>query len=221
MNNEIIIQITSGRGPSECCWVVSQVFKRMLDAATDKNIPAKVVQQNMASESETMVSALIKFEGPNAEAFAADWVGTIQWVGQSPYRKFHKRQNWYVGVNRIDQRNLPPWNENEITFQTLRSSGPGGQHVNKTETAVRAIHLPTGTKVTASDNRSQFQNKKIALERLQNKIAQQQMDELLNGEQGQWHLHNILQRGNPVKVFRGKDFVSKTAIIVCLIALIV
>lgn len=71
----------------------------MLDAAIEKNIPAKVVQQNMASEPGTMVSVLIKFGGPNSEAFAADWVGTIQWVGQSPYRKYHKRHNWLAKVN--------------------------------------------------------------------------------------------------------------------------
>ncbi len=56
----------------------------------------------------------------------------------------------------------------DVQFQTLRASGPGGQHRNKVETAVRATHLPTGLTVIATEHRSQYRNKKLALERLQN-----------------------------------------------------
>lgn len=221
MNNEIVIQITSGRGPSECCWVVAQVLKTMLGEAANRKIDSEIIQRNVGAEPGTLVSTLVKVKGSGADTFVSSWEGTVLWVGQSPYRKFHKRKNWFVGINRINQDKLSHWDENEVTFQTLRSSGPGGQHVNKTESAVRAIHIPSGTQVTASDSRSQLQNKKLALERLRDKIAQWQMKELLKNEQTQWCQHNILERGNPVRVFRGREFVAVALQMFCSVFLLI
>lgn len=87
-----------------------------------------------------------------------------------------------------------------ITYQTLRSSGAGGQHVNKTETAVRAIHAPTGLSVTASDQRSQHQNKKLATERLLIKLSAWNEEQATQKVQENRDNHNNLERGNPVKV---------------------
>ena len=58
----------------------------------------------------------------------------------------------------------------EVEIHTLRGSGPGGQHRNKVETAVRIVHIPTGITVVAADHRSQYRNKELALERLQNRL---------------------------------------------------
>lgn len=60
----------------------------------------------------------------------------------------------------------------ECEVQTFRSSGPGGQHVNKTESAVRLRHLPSGVVVTSQQERSQHRNKEICLQRLRRKVAQ-------------------------------------------------
>lgn len=220
MENEIILQITSGRGPAECCWAVSQVVKKMMEEASVANIASVIVQRNKGTEAGTLDSALIRFCGKNMESFAHSWIGTILWVGQSPYRKFHKRKNWYIGVNRVTPGDLFHWNDNDIRFQTLRSSGPGGQHVNKTESAVRAIHHPTGVSVTASDSRSQLQNKKLAIERLKTKLAEWQMNELLKIGQTNWHQHNTLERGNPVRVFKGREFVAVALQTSCLLFLL-
>ena len=62
-------------------------------------------------------------------------------------------------------------NERDITYETMRSSGPGGQNVNKVETVVRATHHPTGISVLATDMRSQTRNKRLALERLILKLS--------------------------------------------------
>ena len=60
----------------------------------------------------------------------------------------------------------------DVQFQTMRGSGPGGQHRNKVETAVRATHIPTGITVIATEHRSQYRNKQLALERLQNRLSE-------------------------------------------------
>jgi peptide chain release factor len=221
MNNEILIQVTSGRGPTECCWVVSQVLKTMLKEAGEKDINCKIIQQKKATEPDTLVSALIKLWGPEADTFAKTWEGCVLWIGQSNYRKYHKRKNWFVNVKRINQEVLFEWNETDIMFQTLRASGPGGQHVNKTESAVRAIHSPSGLQVTASNQRSQLQNKKLAKERLQEKLAQWQWIELSKNEQSRWHQHNTLERGNPVRVFRGSEFVAGIFQMACFMYLLI
>jgi peptide chain release factor len=208
MKNEIILQITSGRGPEECCLVVAQILKTMLHEAKQFNIDYDIIRRNNAIEPGTIVSALISFKGKGVKEFTNSWIGTIQWIGLSPYRKYHKRKNWFAGVDLVDTTSLVPWNENDVSFQTLRSSGPGGQHVNKTESAVRAIHNPTGLQVLTSNSRSQLQNKKLALERLQKKLAEWQIQKLNEAEQSGWQQHINLERGNPVRIFKGREFAA-------------
>ena len=88
----------------------------------------------------------------------------------------------------------------------MRSSGPGGQNVNKVNSAVRAIHTPTGLNVVAMDSRSQHQNKKLAIERLQTKIQEAQLEQLKQSLYDQWENHLQVERGNPVKLFKGTHF---------------
>jgi protein subunit release factor B len=74
------------------------------------------------------------------------------------------------GMETIDLDDL----RKDVEFQTLRGSGPGGQHRNKVETTVRAVHVPTGLTVMASDHRSQLRNKELALERLRERLLERQ-----------------------------------------------
>ena len=84
-----------------------------------------------------------------------------------------------------------------------RSSGAGGQHINKTDSAVRITHLPTGIQVTASDERSQHRNREIALFRLQ-EILKQTAQSAQNAETANLRMaHYHLERGNPVRIFAG------------------
>lgn len=202
-----LIQITSGRGPAECCWVVAKVVKEILKYIKKNNGEAEVIDRVKGTETNTLVSAVIKTSEID-KSLLDQWIGTILWIGKSPYRKFHKRKNWYIGVNYLDN-NTNTYSSTDIIFQTLRSSGPGGQHVNKTESAVRAIHKPTGIFVLAQDSRSQHTNKQLAIERLQIKLKQHEHEEQIRFIQNNWNNHNSLERGNPVKVFEGNKFSFK------------
>jgi len=203
---EKIIQITAGRGPAECTWVVAQVLKKMLDEAEDQQIEATVLKREAGSENGTVESALVMLKGKSVEAFVTSWTGTIQWIGKSSFRKFHKRKNWFIGVFEMDQLQMPKVSEKDIQYQAMRSSGAGGQHVNKVSSAIRATHLPSGLSTVAMDSRSQHQNKKLATERLLEKIKGFELEALKQQVSRQWENQLNVERGNPTRTFTGSDF---------------
>lgn len=198
---KMIIQITSGRGPIECCRVVARVQERILAQARKQGIETEVLENKKADLKGTFLSATILAKGVNLQAFVKEWRGTIQWIAQSPYRKFHKRRNWFVGVETFDVQEQMLWNPREVTFETCRASGPGGQNVNKVETAVRGTHIPSGIQVLAMDSRSQLQNKKLCLERLQARVMAWRTSQLIAEQQSRWQEHNALERGNAIRTF--------------------
>lgn len=203
---EKIIQITSGRGPAECSWVVAQVLKTFLEEANDNKIKTTLLQREKGIENGTVETATILLESDNLNEFVNSWTGTIQWIGQSQFRKLHKRKNWFIGIFEVDKVTTTEITEKDIQYQAMRSSGAGGQHVNKVSSAVRATHVPTGIAVVAMDSRSQHQNKKLATERLLQKFKDETVKQFKAGFQAQWMNQLQIQRGNPIRVFEGSDF---------------
>ncbi|OXA91172.1 peptide chain release factor H [Flavobacterium hercynium] len=203
---EKIIQITAGRGPAECTWVVAQVLKKILEEAQDKNIETVLLQREVGEENGTVETATISLKGKDAVVFANSWIGTVQWIGQSQFRKMHKRKNWFIGIFEIEAQKNASISLNDIQYQAMRSSGAGGQHVNKVSSAIRATHIPTGIAVVSMDSRSQHQNKKLATERLLKKLEEENLRQLKNHVGSQWENQLNIQRGNPVRVFTGSDF---------------
>lgn len=201
-----IIQITSGRGPTECTWVVAQVLKKVLEEAKEMNFEAEVIEREAGEENGTIESAFVKISGTAIQKFIDTWTGTILWIGKSQFRKFHKRKNWFIGVFEIANTSKTVVEVNEISYQAVRSSGAGGQNVNKVNSAVRATHLPTGITVLAMDSRSQHQNKKLATERLLLKLQENNFKKMQEQFQNNWLNQMQIERGNPKRIFEGTDF---------------
>ena len=197
--DRIIIQISSGRGPVECSRVVALLKEKIMKQALRADIKIEELDSTAGPVKGTLYSATLQASGPQLEAFSREWRGTVKWIAQSPYRKNHKRKNWFAGVSIFNVQELPAWDPRDVQFETCRASGPGGQNVNKVETAVRGMHIPSGIQVLAMDSRSQLQNKKLCLERLQAKVLAWQMEQLMQQQQERWQLHNVLERGNEVK----------------------
>lgn len=201
---KMMIQITSGKGPAECCRVVACVQSLMMKQAKQQGIELQVLENKAGDLNRTLLSATMMATGNSLDAFITEWAGTIQWIAQSPYRKYHKRKNWFVGVAAFDVQDLMQWNAKDVKLETCRSSGPGGQNVNKVETAVRGTHLPSGLQVMAMDTRSQLENKKLCLARLEAKLLVWQTAQLMEKQHSHWQEHNALERGNPVKTIKAE-----------------
>lgn len=206
---EKIIQITAGRGPAECSWVVAQVLKLFLEEVRQEGLEYNLINSIPGTENGTLQSVILSLKGSELNTFLETWLGTVQWIGTSEFRKTHKRKNWFVGVYEVLQEQMLELNDNDITFQAMRSSGPGGQNVNKVNSAVRAIHKESGISVVAMESRSQHQNKKLAIERLKVKVYEANLEKVKSNINNQWEHHLNLKRGNPVRVFRGSDFKKK------------
>ncbi|PWG82684.1 peptide chain release factor H [Pararcticibacter amylolyticus] len=199
---KMLIQITSGKGPAECCRVVACVQKLMMKHAEQQGIQIEILENKPGELNGTLLSATMMATGNKLDAFVKEWTGTIQWIAQSPYRRYHKRKNWFVGVATFDVKQLMEWNPKDVKLETCRSSGPGGQNVNKVETAVRGKHIPSGLQVIAMDTRSQMENRKLCMARLEAKLMVWQTEQLIEQQKGYWQEHNALERGNPVKTVK-------------------
>ncbi|MFH2122043.1 MAG: peptide chain release factor H [Pseudomonadota bacterium] len=199
------LQITSGRGPAECCWVVARLAETFIREGSRLGLEIQFLDSERGSEAATLRSALLSVKGRDLTVLSS-WEGSVLWIGRSPFRLHHKRKNWFVGVQILRQPTTPPWSENDIRVETMRASGPGGQHVNKTESAVRITHLPTGTQVMAQEERSQMQNRRLALARLHQLLENLRQDNEREAQQERWQQHNELERGNPVRVYQGREF---------------
>lgn len=208
MSEKVWLQISSGRGPAECQLAVAKLADVLEKEARKAGIACEVLDVVEGRERGTALSALLSLEGESARAFAARSRGSVLWICASPIRRGHKRKNWFVGVEVL----APPDAGNvvlrtaDVVFEAMRASGPGGQHVNKTESAVRATHRPTGLVATAREERSQTMNKKLALARLVGLLAEGADAAKADAERDRWAQHDALERGRPIRTFEGEAF---------------
>jgi len=204
----IILNISAGNGPEECAKMAAltlQAIQQEIQEKPEQQIKASVIESSPSNEKGNIRSALIKLEGKNVKDYAYSWTGIIQWIWQSTYRPHHKRKNWFVQVTQYtpsEQSNL--FSAADVRYETAKAGGPGGQYVNKTESAVRAVHIPTGKSAVAKGERSQLLNKRYALERLASIFQNEKMENQKKSRCDLRHSHWELERGNPIRVYDGE-----------------
>ena len=205
---KVWLHITSGRGPVECQLAVAKLADVLAKEARKAGLACDVLEVVEGRERGTALSALLSVEGASARAFAEKSRGSVLWICVSPVRPGHKRKNWFVGVEVLSppEAGATTLRLQDITFEAMRASGPGGQHVNKTESAVRATHRPSGLVATAREERSQTMNKKLALARLAAMLAEGAAAAVADAEHDRWSQHDALERGRPVRTFEGSSF---------------
>lgn len=205
----ILLQLSSGQGPIECCQAIGLALKAIEKECRAQNIELDVVDAVAADEKGCFKSALLKLDSSfeeKAKQLALSWQGVMLWVCRSTFRPKHRRKNWFFSgqMFEVDESKL----DSGVTFQTCRASGAGGQHVNTTDSAVRATHTETGISVRVESERSQHANKRLARVLLFQKLEMLKQEQMTSQEKARWQQHLELERGNPVKTFKGEKFVQ-------------
>ncbi len=163
---KIMLQISSGSGPEECARMVALTAAEVEKGASDIGLSCVLAEALPSRIEGNFHSLCFWLEGEEADAYATSWEGSVQWIWQSEYRAGHRRKNWYVKVTKFALNEERCFDLKDVKIESMRASGPGGQHVNKTASAVRATHIPTGKTAFAQESRSQHINKKLALLKL-------------------------------------------------------
>ncbi|MDV4160422.1 peptide chain release factor H [Rhizobium leguminosarum] len=200
----IDLLITSGNGPVECRMALTALLG-IIEREAIRFDCSFETSLGPTPDQHGAKSAIVSLDGSEAERIASDYCGTIRFTFKSPIRSGHKRQNWYVAVQRIDSQpdgGEVTINPADLRFETLRAGGPGGQHQNTTDSAVRVLHRPTGLVVTARDERSQHRNKALALRRLEAMLRHLKVEKQEAAKSGRFIANRTIERGNEVRSFK-------------------
>ncbi len=170
--NNAFLDIQSGAGGTEAQDWASMVMRMYLRWGEDKGFKTEILDET-AGDVAGLKSATIKFEGDYAYGWLRTETGIHRLVRKSPFDSSNKRHTSFCSVfvsPEIDENIEIEINPADLRIDVYRASGAGGQHVNKTESAVRITHLPTGIVTQSQNDRSQHINKAAAMNQLRSKL---------------------------------------------------
>ena len=181
----MIFQISAGQGPEECELAAGRIFE-----ALQKEFPQIVKISGKTGKGKGCYES-ITFSADSSLAF-------LEGPG-------HKRKNWFIDISIIPERK-DIREDGDYRIEKFHCGGNGGQNVNKVETGIRIVHIPTGITAVSTEERSQYRNKQRAMEKIDARLADLKRQRAAEQKKQAWREHSRIVRGNPVRVYTGMEF---------------
>lgn len=191
--NDCFIEINTGVGGVDACDFSEMLLNMYIKWCEKKRIKYEIVELNR-DDVAGIKSAILKVKTKNAYGLLKNEKGIHRLVRQSPFNSAGKRQTSFTSVDVypvVDDKINIEINEKDLKIDVCRASGAGGQHINKTDSAVRILHIPTGIVVECQEQRSQHQNKEEAMKMLKSKLYQIELKKKEEAKQ-----QNNLEKGD-------------------------
>ena len=201
--NSAYLDIQSGSGGTEAQDWAEMILRMYLRWGDKHNFKVKLMEVS-AGDVAGIKSATIHFDGEYAFGWLRSEIGIHRLVRKSPYNANGKRHTSFSSVfvsPEIDDDIEIVIDPSELRIDTYRASGAGGQHVNKTESAVRITHLPTSTVVQCQDGRSQHANKDQAMKQLKSKLYELEIQKRNSEKQDVEDLKSDIGWGHQIRSY--------------------
>lgn len=205
-DNAAILTINAGAGGLEAANWVTMLLRMYLRWADNYKFNAEYLDMNPSEEHSSICTdaVSIRIEGPYAYGFLKGESGVHRLIRNSPFNAGNARHTSFAAVAVIpdieDVIDIKI-DEKDIEITTMRSSGPGGQAVNKIESAVRIKHIPTGVVINSRSERDQLQNKKIAFKMLKAKLYEIELKKKLSEKEKVFSEQKESAFGNQIRTY--------------------
>ncbi len=183
-SSNALLALHAGAGGTEACDWCAMLYRMYCRYAETNGFKVTEIDR-LPGDSAGLKSVDFKIEGENAYGYLKAEIGVHRLVRISPFDANKRRQTSFASLEvmpEVDDDSEIEIKDEDIRIDVYRSSGAGGQKVNKTETAIRITHYPTGIVVTCQNERSQLQNKEMAFKYLRSKLVEKQIEQRMAEE---------------------------------------